>query len=173
MKPPNRETEGDRRWAVLSYAGLHHVKFPVTDLDASLEWYEMVLKAKREPRFDHLDADGNRFAVITFWPGLDVPCELRLAPKAARAVAGYDPVAFGVADERALQAWIEHFDAVGAAHTDLINTFVGKMVEVTSPDGLAIRLYVSPEGGFANVEFRPDQAELDNPSITDPLMSSS
>ena len=35
----------------LSYAGLHHVKFPVTDLDASLKWYEKVLKAKREPRF--------------------------------------------------------------------------------------------------------------------------
>lgn len=46
----------------LIYAGLHHVKFPVTDLDASLQWYETVLKAKREPRFDHLDADGKRFA---------------------------------------------------------------------------------------------------------------
>ena len=70
----------------LSYAGVHHVKFPVTDLDASVQWYETVLKAKREPRFDHLDADGKRFAVITFWPGVDVPCELRLAPKAAKAV---------------------------------------------------------------------------------------
>jgi catechol 2,3-dioxygenase-like lactoylglutathione lyase family enzyme len=149
----------------LSYAGLHHVKFPVTDLDASLQWYEAVLMAKREPRFDHLDADGKRFAVITFWPGMDVPCELRLAPKTAKAVAGFDPVAFGVADERALQEWIEHFDAVGAEHTGVINSFVGKMVQVTSPDGLAIRLYVAPVGGFANAEFRPDLADLDNPSI--------
>lgn len=157
----------------LSYAGLHHVKFPVTDLDASLQWYETVLKAKREPRFDHLDADSKRFAVITFWPGVDVPCELRLAPKAAKAVAGYDPVAFGVADEQALQEWIEHFDAVGAEHTDVITSFVGKMVEVTSPDGLAIRLYIVPAGGIANAEFRPDLADLDNPSISTPLMESS
>ena len=157
----------------LSYAGVHHVKFPVTDLDASLRWYETVLKAKREPRFDHLDVDGKRFAVITFWPGLDVPCELRLVPKAAKAVAGYDPVAFGVADEQTLLGWIEHFDAVGAEHTDVISSFVGKMVEVTSPDGLAIRLYILPAGGFANVEFRPDQADLDNPSIRSSLMESS
>jgi catechol 2,3-dioxygenase-like lactoylglutathione lyase family enzyme len=149
----------------LNYAGLHHVKFPVTDLDASLKWYEKVLKAKREPRFDHLDSDGNRFAVITFWPGVDVPCELRFAPDAAKAVAGFDPVAFGVTDEQALQGWIEHFDAVGAEHTDVINSFVGKMVQVTSLDGLAIRLYVAPAGGFANAEFRPDLADLDNPSI--------
>lgn len=66
----------------LSYAGLHHVKFPVTDLDASLKWYEKVLKAKREPRFDYLDSDGNRFAVITFWPGSTHPanCNSRLTP---------------------------------------------------------------------------------------------
>jgi catechol 2,3-dioxygenase-like lactoylglutathione lyase family enzyme len=149
----------------LSYAGLHHVKFPVTDLDTSLQWSETVLKAKREPRFDHLDKQGNRFAVITFWPGFDVPCELRFAPEAAKAMAGFDPVAFGVADEQALAGWIEHFDAVGAEHTEVINSFVGKMVQVTSPDGLAIRLYVAPAGGFANAEFRPDLADLDNPSI--------
>jgi hypothetical protein len=80
-------------------------------------------------------------------------------------VAGFDPVAFGVTDEQALQGWIEHFDAVGAEHTDAINSFVGKMVQVTSLDGLAIRLYVAPAGGFANAEFRPDLADLDNPSI--------
>ena len=44
------------------------------------------------------------------------------------------------------------------------------MVEVTSRDGLAIRLYVTPAGGFANAESRPDQADLDNPNITNPLM---
>jgi hypothetical protein len=49
----------------------------------------------------------------------------------------------------------------------------GYMVEVTSPGCLAIRLYVTPACGFANAEFRPDHADLDNPSITDPLMASS
>jgi hypothetical protein len=44
------------------------------------------------------------------------------------------------------------------------------MVEVTSPGCLAIRLYVTPAGGFANAEFRRDRADLDNPSITNPLM---
>jgi len=156
-----------------SIVGVHHVKFPVTDLDASLQWYETVLKAKREPRFDHPGKDGKRVAVITFWPGLDVPCELRLAPKAAKAVDGYDPVTFGVADEQALQEWVEHFDAVGAQHSGIIEGFAGKLVEVTSPDGLAIRLYTVPAGGYANAEFHPDldQAELD--SISTPLMESS
>ena len=30
----------------LSYEGLHHVKFPVTDLDASMKWYENSLKSQ-------------------------------------------------------------------------------------------------------------------------------
>jgi catechol 2,3-dioxygenase-like lactoylglutathione lyase family enzyme len=156
-----------------SYAGLHHVKFPVTDLDEALQWYATVLKAKREPRFDHYDNEGKRFAVITFWPGVDVPCELRLAPKAAEAVAGYDPVTFGVADEAALRAWITHFDAVGAEHTDVIGGFLGKLVEVTSPDGLAIRFYTMPENGWAEAEFRPDLADIDNASLKNTLMESS
>jgi hypothetical protein len=59
MKPQHRDASGGRSTMTgFSYVGLHHVKFPVTDLDTSLQWYETVLKAKREPRFDHMDANG-------------------------------------------------------------------------------------------------------------------
>jgi catechol 2,3-dioxygenase-like lactoylglutathione lyase family enzyme len=35
-----------------SCASVHHVKIPVTDLEASVRWYQTVLKAKRETTFD-------------------------------------------------------------------------------------------------------------------------
>ena len=40
-----------------------HTMVRVTDLDASLQRCDAVLKAKREHRFDHPDADGKRFDV--------------------------------------------------------------------------------------------------------------
>jgi len=77
--------------------GLHHLKLPVTDLDASLVWYQQVFDAEHLTQFDHLGDDGVRYAVILAVPGLNVPIELRLAPKAAAATVGYDPVKNGSA----------------------------------------------------------------------------
>jgi len=38
--------------------GLHHVKLPVSDLDASLAWYARVLGAQHQAQFDHFDERG-------------------------------------------------------------------------------------------------------------------
>src|SRR3981081_3257513 len=71
--------------------GLHHLKLPVSDLDASLDWDARVLGAEHQPQFDRVDDDGTRYAAIMTVPGLPVPLELRWAPAAAEAMDGYDP----------------------------------------------------------------------------------
>jgi catechol 2,3-dioxygenase-like lactoylglutathione lyase family enzyme len=150
-------------------SGIHHLKLPVRDIPASVAWFERALGARRIERFDHHGESGALFGVIVMLPGVDEPVELRLAPAAAKAVAGYDPVTFGVADRAALDAWIEHFDALGVAHSPVITGTIGDMVEVVTPDGLPLRLYTDPKGGFDAVEFDEEHADY---SSSHPLRTS-
>ena len=153
-----------------TFTGVHHLKFPVSDMPASIAWFETALGATRVANLDHLDRDGNLFAVIMMLPGLEVPTELRLAPAAAAAIAGYDPVTFGVADRAALDDWISHLDAVGVEHSPVIAGFAGHLIEFRTPDGLAIRAYTDLTDGVAGAKLRPEQADIDNPWINPPLM---
>lgn len=155
-----------------AFSGVHHLKFPVSDLDTSIEWFTRALCASRIERFDHRGSDGELFAVMLDLPGIAFPVELRHAPDAAAAVAGYDPVTLGVHDEHALDQWLAHFDTEGVTHTGKVTGFIGTLVAVTSPDGLPIRLYTDPPGGFDNVTMRPEQADIDNTELTPPLMRS-
>lgn len=39
-------------------SGLHHVKIPVGNLEASLDWYRVVFGAEHLAGLDHFDSDG-------------------------------------------------------------------------------------------------------------------
>ena len=51
-------------------SGIHHLKFPVSDIDAALDWYTSVLSASRQPELDHFTAGGIRYAVELRVPGI-------------------------------------------------------------------------------------------------------
>ena len=155
-----------------TFTGIHHLKFPVSDLSAGIAWYERALGATRHDHLDHHDREGNLFAVILSLPGLAVPVELRLAPAAAAALAGYDPVTFGVAGRAGLDAWVDQLDSAGIEHSPVISGFAGQLIEFQTPDGLAIRIYTDLPADLADVEIRPDQADLDNPAVNHELMAS-
>ena len=156
-----------------AFTGIHHVKFPVKDVEASAAWFEKAFGASRVQRFDHREKDGVLYAAMVHMPGVGAPIELRHASKAAEAVAGYDPVTFGVTDKAVLDAWVQHFDQVGIEHTPVVTGYIGHVVGLDTPDGLAIRIYTDPVGGFEHVQFHPEQADIDAPSMNTPLMSRS
>ena len=72
--------------------GVHHVCLTVTDLDASMNWYQQLFGAER-------------------WPG-------RL-PHYAREETGFDHISFEVADRAALEAWMDRLDALNIGHTGI------------------------------------------------------
>lgn len=139
--------------------GLHHVKLPVTNLDASLAWYQRVFDARHLAQFDHFGDGGVRFAVILALPGLDVPIELRWAPNAAAATAGYDPITFAADDLEHLNQWIDHLDALRIDHSPIMPAQGGDLLVFRSPDGLHLRLLTEPQGGIQSVEMNRDVTE--------------
>ena len=50
-------------------AGIHHIKIPVSEIDASLDWYTYVLSASHQPELDRFTASGVRYAVELKVPG--------------------------------------------------------------------------------------------------------
>ncbi len=156
-----------------SFTGIHHLKVPVTDVEVSAAWFERAFGAQRVERFDHREKDGTLYAAMMMLPGVPSPIELRHASKAAKATSGYDPFTFGVKDKAALDRWIERFDALGIDHTPVVTGYIGHVIGLDTPDGLALRIYTDPHGGFETIEFHPEQADIDASSLSTPLMERS
>ena len=120
--------------------GLHHVKFPVSDLATSRAWYERVLGFQATMEFE--DEDGVVRGVAGNLPGLgNTGFALRENPESAKGFAGFDPISFGIADRAAAEEWVAWLDSLGIDHSPIIEASVGWIVSFHDPDGLEIRLY--------------------------------
>ena len=120
-------------------AGIHHVKFPVTDLGRSLEWYERVFGLSVQMEFRD-DDDGPVMGVV-FTPVNGVCICLRQNPAAAVGIAGFDPVSLAVADREALEVWASHLDGLGVERSPVIDATIGWMIVFHDPDGTEHHLY--------------------------------
>lgn len=121
---------------------IHHVKFPVSDLSKSLEFYTDVLGAERQPDLDHKNPDGSVYGFILKVPGFgETVLELRLNPDQAKAQAGFDPLTLAVQDQAALQVWIQHLDKLGVAHSGVLTAIYAWLVVFEDPDQHRLRLY--------------------------------
>ncbi len=140
--------------ATPTVSGIHHVTFVVNDLDAGISWFQSVLGAEHRPRFDHHDADGVLFGVILELRGFAGMIELRIATEQYPLTVGYDPVTFLVTDDAELERWLEHLDAVGAQHSPIKRRRTGKSIEIFTPDGVLLRVFTAPVGGFDEVAFQ-------------------
>jgi hypothetical protein len=76
-----------------------------------------VLSAQHLSKFDHVDSSGTRYAAILEVPGADIAVELRLAPRAAQATAGYDPISFSVDSQRSVHDWADYLDTQHVEHS--------------------------------------------------------
>lgn len=158
-------------------SGIHHLKIPVADLDASLAWYETILGAHRLTGLDHIDSDGVRYATILEVPGLPVLIELRWAPTAAHALLQCDLIVLALDTDEQFDQWIAHLDAHDVEHSPVLAGGGGPVIVIVDPDGKFIRLMKQPPGGLASQTMPdkpldPDGPWLDAPPMRHPRPSS-
>jgi glyoxylase I family protein len=139
--------------------GIHHVTFVVRDLDASIAWFQSVLGTEHQPRFDHHDEAGVLFGVVLALHGFPGMIEIRVAMDDYPLPVGYDPVTFQVATDAELDAWLVHLGRLGVSHSPIKRRRTGRSIEFTTPDGVLLRLFTAPSGGFDEVPFQEQHVD--------------
>jgi catechol 2,3-dioxygenase-like lactoylglutathione lyase family enzyme len=134
---------------VPALAGIHHVKLPVTDLARSREWYQSRLGYQVQVEFvEQGTLMGYGLAHSNGGPMLG----LRLNPERARAAAGFDYFAIGVADKEAIDQLAARLTALGEQHAGVHWATIGWILpELRDPDGHEVRFYTIQH----HTEFTP------------------
>jgi catechol 2,3-dioxygenase-like lactoylglutathione lyase family enzyme len=126
--------------ATIQLMGAHHVRIPVSELEAAVQWFIDLLGYEKEFSFK----DGGS---ITGWalrhmaggPSLTLIED----PERARACCGFPLFAFGVPDEAMVRQIAGRLDDRGIAHGGVQPALVKvKLPFVEGPDGILFGFYV-------------------------------
>jgi catechol 2,3-dioxygenase-like lactoylglutathione lyase family enzyme len=121
--------------------GIAHVELSVSDLDASVAWYSRLLDAPEV--FRAADENERIVAAAIREPKSGIVLAFTQhrdqegGPFTARRV-GLDHLSFAVAGEAELEAWRDHLDALGIAHSPLRDYGYGLAITLSDPDGIAL-----------------------------------
>jgi catechol 2,3-dioxygenase-like lactoylglutathione lyase family enzyme len=146
---------------MISMDGIFYLKFAVSDIEKSVDFYEAVFGAKRQVADDHLTPDGFLWAVMLDVPGLGTRLQLRLDPAAAEAHRSWNPVALTVGTVEDLRAWGRHLDEVGGPHSPILTGLISWLIVIEDPDQNQLRIYCQETHG-AEVEPSRDERWLGN-----------
>lgn len=129
-------------------SGIHHFSVTVTDIEASLAWYQRLLGADRVPmKFPHYGCEDTGYGELLVEPRSGVIVGLHTntgndGHPFDESRTGLDHVALNVASRDELEAWTGWLDHLGIAHSGI------RVGEVPFP--------------FATVVFRdPDNIQLE------------
>lgn len=126
---------------VSELAGFHHVALTVSDLDASAAWYQRVLGLVEVFREDGND----RRAVVFGFPGGGHAVGLVWHAETTGAFdprqVGLDHFSFVVERRAALDAWVQHLDDEGVAHSGVVDVPPGAILNFKDPDDIALAIF--------------------------------
>lgn len=128
-------------------AGIQHVGLTVTDVDASVQWYQRVLGLQRQFDEPHHRSDEGGYAVVLGTPDMSLNVGLDHHP--ANGAEPFDPtrtgldhVCFSVSSMDDLDGWAAHLDNEGVDHSG-VNAMDGLPVSLLTfhdPDGIQLEL---------------------------------
>lgn len=125
--------------------GVAHVELSVRDLDTSSRWYCRLLGAREVFREPNEPEDLVACAILEPRSGMVFaltqhgrPIE---GPFDARRV-GLDHLAFGVADERALETWRATLDELEIANSGIQDIRYAKSITFRDPDGIPLEVFL-------------------------------
>jgi glyoxylase I family protein len=135
-----------------SLTGIHHFSATVTDLEASVAWYQRLFGMARVPvTFPHYDCEETGYAVLLVDQSSGVAIGLHTNQANAGEAfdecrTGLDHVSFGVGTRDELTAWLSRLDELGIEHTgirDELTPFPYSTVVFRDPDNIQLELFAS------------------------------
>ena len=132
--------------------GIHHISLTVTDLEASLAWYERLLGADRVPiKFPHYEREDTGYGELVIEPRSGVVIGLHTntgndGNQFDEARTGLDHVALNVASRAELDAWTRRLDELGIEHSGVRaadEPFPFATVVFRDPDNIQLELFTA------------------------------
>jgi glyoxylase I family protein len=130
--------------------GIHHFSITVTDLEASLAWYQRLLRADRVPmKFPHYGCEDTGYGELLIEPRSGVVIGLHTNTGNAgqrfdESCTGLDHVALNVATRDDMDAWTTHLDELGIEHSGIREgdqPFPFATVVFRDPDNIQVELF--------------------------------
>jgi len=138
--------------AVPGITGIHHISITVTDIEASMAWYEKLFQANRLPvKFPHYGCEDSGYAELLIEPrsGLAIGLHKNTAnngEKFDEARTGLDHVGLQVSSREELEAWTRRLDELGIPHSGIQaeqEPFPFATVVFRDPDNIQLELFVA------------------------------
>ena len=133
-----------------SVGGIHHLSLTVSDLEASLAWYERLLGADRIPvKFPHYGCEDTGYAVLIVEPRSNLMIGLHTntgndGEQFDEARTGLDHVGLQVGSTEELKAWTAWLDELGIEHSGIRSgdePFGFSTVVFRDPDNIQLELF--------------------------------
>lgn len=111
----------------VSFTGVHHVSLTVTDVEASIAWYERVLRVQRVGvTVPHYGREETGYSELLVCPrsGLMFGLHKNVANDGQpfdEARTGLDHFSFGVAGREGLEQWAAWLDEQGVEHSGIVD----------------------------------------------------
>lgn len=130
--------------------GIHHFSITVTDLEASLAWYQRLLGAERVPmKFPHYGCEDTGYGELLVEPRSGVVIGLHTntgndGQAFDEARTGLDHVALNVASRDELESWTARLDELGIEHSGIRSgdqPFPFSTVVFRDPDNIQLELF--------------------------------
>ncbi len=130
--------------------GIHHFSVTVSDIEASLAWYQRLLGADRVPlKFPHYGCEDTGYGELLIEPRSGVIIGLHAntgndGKPFDEARTGLDHVALNVATRADLEAWTGWLDELGIEHSGIRSgeePFPFATVVFRDPDNIQLELF--------------------------------
>lgn len=130
--------------------GVHHFSPTVTDIEASIAWYERVFGLERVPvTFPHYGSEDSGYAILLTDPRSGLAFGLHhhdanTGEPFLETRTGLDHLALTVPGRQELENWVAHLDALGIEHsgiTDMDEPFKYSVLVFRDPDNIQLELF--------------------------------
>ncbi len=126
-------------------AGLHHIALTVTDLEASIAWYQRVFGIAYQMEEAHEGGVGKvladeRWGLLIVLHHHDANQRERFSERRT----GLDHAGLAVASRAELESWQQHLAELGVTHSPIADRPYGSVLVFRDPDNIQLELFAPP-----------------------------